>query len=142
MFYIIESLWILVNINQYENNNLLDYVKKFKETLNVVKSQLGMDFLYTFYKQSIIIPNMYQTIRANKNEEGRSREMDGVHIDESYWPIQIRNTPQWIVSHFSLGFNQSPKTIMLATDVLSNHKLDPKLCENKKSSCYKARNDN
>ena len=49
-----------------------------------MKSQLGTDFLYTFYKQSIIIPNMYQTIRANKNEEGRSREMDGVHIDESY----------------------------------------------------------
>ena len=37
------------------------------------------------------------------------------------------------VFQFSLGNNQYPKTIMTATYFLSNHKLDPKFYEKKKS---------
>jgi hypothetical protein len=38
------------------------------------------------------------------------------------------------VSQFSLGNDQYPKTIQMATDVLSNHRLDPKFFENQKKS--------
>ena len=47
------------------------------------------------------------------------------------------------VSQFSLGDDQYQKTIKISTDVLSNHRLDPKFFENKREKNYsdKARND-
>ena len=48
MISITESLRILVNISQYKNKNLLDYVKQFKQTRDVVKIHLGTEFLRNF----------------------------------------------------------------------------------------------
>ena len=40
------------------------------------------------------------------------------------------------VSQFSLGNGQFPNTVTISTDVLSNHKLDPKFYENKRNNRY------
>ena len=46
------------------------------------------------------------------------------------------------VSQFSLGNDQYPKTIMTATDVLSNHKIDPSYYDNQKKSRDRSRTHN
>ena len=48
MFYMIESLRILININRYENENVLEYFNRFKQTRDVAKIQLGTELLDTF----------------------------------------------------------------------------------------------
>ena len=40
------------------------------------------------------------------------------------------------VSQFSLGYDQYPKTIATATYILSNHRLYPKIYENKRDKHY------
>ena len=47
-FSMAESLRILININQYDDENILDLINRFKQKLDVVKTQLGMEFLDTF----------------------------------------------------------------------------------------------
>ena len=43
-----EALRRLINIIQYENDNILDYVKRFKQTRDVVKSRVGTELPDTF----------------------------------------------------------------------------------------------
>jgi len=45
------------------------------------------------------------------------------------------------VAQYSLGNDQYPKTVQMATDVLSNHRLDPKFFENQKKSRKRAQQD-
>ena len=43
-----EALRRLINIIQYENDNFIDHVKRFKQTRDVVKSRVGTELPDTF----------------------------------------------------------------------------------------------
>ena len=48
MFSMTEPQRRLINISEYENENLIDYDNRFKQTRDVVKNQVVTEFLDTF----------------------------------------------------------------------------------------------
>ena len=52
------------------------------------------------------------------------------NVDQNWYGSLMKNLSQ----QYSLDNNQYPKTITVATDVLSNHKLDQKYFDNKKKN--------
>ncbi len=138
-----EALTWLVNAKQMENEPLLDYVKHFKQLHNVVKSHLGTKILDIFTEQS----KEYQKLKDAKKETEMKEAAFNAWIaylfmrgsDQSKYGSIIKG----FNSQFSLGNDQYLKTIQMAMDVLSNHKLDTKFFENKqrKSNQLVARQD-
>ena len=47
-----EAMSRMLNIKQMENEGLLDYVKRFKESRNITKSHVGTDILDKFVENT------------------------------------------------------------------------------------------
>ena len=129
MLSITESLRQLSTINQYENKNLLDYIKWFKQTHDVLKSQLGTEFMDTFNQERY---------RTCTKQDGRIKmNKDTFKIWMAFLLMKVTVQYKYgtllegFLVHLSLVNYQYPKTITTATDVLSNHELHPKLYEKK-----------
>jgi hypothetical protein len=130
-----EALTRLVNLKQNENEQLLDYVKRFKQQRDVVKSYLGTKLLDTFVEQSEEYRNITAAQKATSTmkEEAFNAWMAYLLIrgcDQSKYGSLTKG----FILQYSLGNDQYPKTIQVATDVLSNHKLDAKFYENRKKN--------
>ena len=108
---------------QKEDENLIDYVTRFKSAKNVLKSHVGSEVLHKFIEHT----EDYRAANAAKQQEMK---------DESFnnWMafLLMRNSDQkkhgsltaGLSSQRSMGHNQCPKTIAAATDILANHKHD------------------
>ena len=48
----IDTLWRMINIKQFVNENLIEYAKRFKQTRDVMRSYIGTEFLEYFIVQS------------------------------------------------------------------------------------------
>ena len=46
------TLWRMINIKQFVNENLIEYVKRFKQTRDLMRSYIGTEFLEYFIVQS------------------------------------------------------------------------------------------
>ena len=127
-----DSLRRLVNIQQAESENLLDYVKRFKQTRDVAKSHLGTDMLDTFMTHT----EEYR----DATSDTKKKELQAKAFESWMAYLLIRGSDQAkygtltknFVSQYSLGNDQYPRTITTATDVLSNHRMDPKFYENQR----------
>ena len=118
-----------------EGEPLLDYVKRFKQMRDVTKSHLGNKMLDTFVKQS-------EDYRKLSDEEKQTTTMKEEMFSAWMAYLLIHGSDQskyglitkGFVSQYSLGNDQYPKTIQMATDVLSNHKIDAKYYDNQKQN--------
>ena len=146
-----DALARLINVKQYENETLLDYVKRFKQLRDVVKSQLGYNFLDGYVEHQADYPNAskFQDAEqeeskiktASEEDQAKQDEMKGKAFEQWMAYLLIRGSDQakygsllkGFVSQFSLENDQYPKTIATAIDVLSNHKIDPKFYENRRN---------
>ena len=92
---------IIIKINHYERNNLIEYVNRFKQTCDVVKSHVETEFLEIF----VIIYYEYHTYNTQDEQEQIKTllEIDGVPADESKWPIQICHSHQSICNPIFFG---------------------------------------
>jgi hypothetical protein len=127
-----EALTRLVNVKQADNEPLLDYVKRFKQLRDVTKSHIGTKLLYEFCEHQVDYKDL-TTDEGKKafKEEAFEAWMAYLLIrgsDQSKYGSLVKN----LVSQYSLGNDQYPKTITTATDVLSNHRLDARFFENQK----------
>src|SRR5210317_1239889 len=121
-----DGLTRLLNIKQQENEVLLDYVKRFKQTRDVTKSQIGTRLLDTFIE--------YQEDYVNETDDDEKKTMKTEAYEKwmAYLLIKGSDPTKYgmlqknLTSQFSLGNDQYPKTITATTDVLSNHKIDQK----------------
>ena len=43
-----DALWRMINIKQFVNENLVEYVKRFKQIRDVIRSYIGTEFLEYF----------------------------------------------------------------------------------------------
>jgi len=129
-----DALSRLVNVKQVDNEPLLDYVKRFKQLRDVVKSHLGTDILDTFTEHS----EAYKKLSDAK--EKATLKAEAFDSWMAYLMIQGSDQSKYgslvkgFISQYSLGNDQYPKTIQVATDVLSNHKLDAKFYENQQQN--------
>src|SRR5210317_344395 len=137
-----DGLTRLLNIKQQENEQLLDYVKRFKQTRDVTKSQVGTRLLDTFIE--------YQEEYVNETDDDEKKTMKTEAYEK--WmayllikgsdPMKYGTLQKNLISQFSLGNDQYPKTITAATDVLSNHKIDQKFYDKRTNNYNNNRNRN
>jgi hypothetical protein len=105
----------ILNLKQSENEGLLDCVKRFKESRDVMKSQVGTGILDKFVENTL-----------------EYRDESNGAFDRWMAYLLIRNSGQakygslsnGLVSQFSMQNNQYPKTCTTATDILSSHRFD------------------
>jgi len=126
-----DALSRLLTCRQYDNEQLLDYTKRFKQQRDVVKSYLGTSLLDHFIEHS----EEYR----DETDDAVKKTLKEDAFDRWMAYLLIKNCDQTkygtltktFVSQYSLGNDQYPKTIQAAIDALSNHKIDPKYWENK-----------
>ena len=128
-----DALTRLINVKQMDNEPLLDYVKRFKQLRDVVKGYLGTRILDTFIEQTEEYRKLSEAekLLTTAKEDAFNAWMAYLLIkgsDQSKYGSLIKG----FVSQYSLGNDQYPKMIQMATDVLSNHKLDQKYFDNLK----------
>ena len=121
-----EAVARIVNIKQMENEDLLDYVKRFKQARDITKSHVGTEILDTFVENTL----EYKSITG----ANRKAEMKRDAFERWMAFLLIRNSDQakyaslvnQLISQYSMGQDQYPKTITAATDVLNHHRWDKK----------------
>jgi hypothetical protein len=136
-----DALTRLTNTKQHDDEQLMDYVKRFKQLRDVMKSYLGTDLLDKFIEQGAEY--------REETDDTKKKKMKEEAFDAWMAYLLLRNSDQnrdgtlmkGFVSQYSLGNNQYPKTIQAATDAMSQHKLDPKYYENLKKLREKQRTD-
>ena len=109
---------------QKEDENLLDYVTRFKSAKNVLKSHVGKDVLHKFIEHTEEYRNELDTTKQ--------QTMKDESFDSWMAYLLMKNSDQkkygsltlGLSSQYSMGNNQYPKNITAATDILSNHKHD------------------
>ena len=118
-----EALMRTLNIKQLEQESHINYMKRFKQSRDVLKSHISGDILNKFVEN---LPEYRHSTMSGQQEiksEAFGRWM-------AY--MMIRNSDQakycsllnGMVSQFLMNNNQYPVDIRQATDILSNHKHD------------------
>jgi hypothetical protein len=70
----------MLNLKQSENKGLLDYVKRFKESSDIMKSHVGTDILDKFVENTLEYRDESSTT-LKKNERRSIRQVDGLLVD-------------------------------------------------------------
>jgi hypothetical protein len=126
-----DALGRFVNAKQQEKESLLDYIKRFKQLRDVVKSQMGNKFLDKFVEHLTTYQAAIPADQLIMKVEAYSKWMAYLLIRGSN-QTKYGSLMKGLVSQFSLGNDQYPKTIMTVAGVLSNHKLDQRYYNNQK----------
>jgi hypothetical protein len=115
----------MLNLKQSENEGLLDYVKRFKESLDIMKSHVRTHILDKFVENTLV---------EYRDESKTTLKKEMKHGALNRWMayLLLRNSDQAkygslsneLVSQFSMQNNQYPKACTTATDILSNHRFD------------------
>ena len=130
-----------LNARQQENEFLLDYVKRFKQLRDVVKTQIGTGVLDQYAERT----ESYKNAKNDDNErkEVKKNEWDKFtvyllmrSVDQNQYGTLLKNLSQ----QYSLSNNQYPKMIVVAMDVLSNHRIDQKFFDNRKKNQERMKN--
>jgi len=124
-------------LKQQDDEYLLDYVKRFKQLCDVVKSQVGTGVLNNYVERQ----DGYKKLTTDKARQDMKKDEWGKlmayllmrNVDQNRYSSLMKNLSQ----QYSLDNDQYPKTITAATDVLSNHKLDQKYFDNNKKNVEK-----
>jgi len=113
-----------MTLKQQENESLLDYSKRFKQSRDILKSHVGNDILDKFIENT---KEYHDETDTTKKEEMKTTAM-------SKWMsyLLMRNSDQkkygtlmnGMISQFSMGNNQFPEKLTVAIDILSNHRYD------------------
>jgi hypothetical protein len=119
-----EAISRMLNLKQSENEGLLDYVKRFKESRDIMKSHGGTDILDKFVENTLEY--------RDETDTTLKKEMKNGALDRGMAYLLICNSDQakygslsnGLVSQFSMQNNQYPRTCTTATDILSNHRFD------------------
>ena len=126
-----DSLIRFINIRQHDDEDLVDYVKRFKQHRDIVKSNIGTRFLDTFFENTKEYKNASATEKADI--KAKAFEYYCAYLlmrgaDRKKYDSLMKG----FTNQFLLGNDQYPKTITGATDVLSNHPFDPQYSKHMK----------
>ena len=86
-----------INGRQYDDEDLVDYVKRFKQQRDIVKSQLGKDFLHDFFKKTVDeeveLGVQLGTVSRDLNEELSHRypRLEWVESEQSNGGSRLQN---------------------------------------------------
>ena len=128
---LIEALTRWLNMKQHQDESLVDYIKRFKQNRDIVKSHLGTDFLDNFMSQT----TEYKEQKTSKSKEelknGAFGALNSYLILRNCDRDKYGSVIQGMESQYSMGHDQFPRQVTLATDILANHKFDSYKMNNK-----------
>ena len=121
---ITDAIRNIVNLRQKEDESLIDYTRRFKVARDVLKSQLGGPL--------ILAPVAKNISGYDPKDPDKVRECEEEAYQQWLSYVYVSNTDKakygtlisGLSSQFALGQDQYPKTIVSATNVLSNHRFD------------------
>ena len=119
-----EALLRFVNMKQSDNEGLLDYVKRFKQNRDVFKSHVGKHIFDEFIENSEEYRNASSDADKKKLKDEAFDQWCAYLTTQNSDQAKYGSLNKSLVSQFSMGIDQYPKTVTAATDVLSNHRFD------------------
>ena len=131
---IFDSIQLMINLKQKENESLQDYTKRFKTAQDVMVSHLGGPIYLLKY--------MEQMPGYDANDDDKVQACSDAAFKRFMAFTYLHNADQakygsllkGLRTQMSLGQNQYPKTITEANNVLSNHRFDSGSSKKGKSS--------
>jgi hypothetical protein len=121
----------ILNIRQMENEGLLEYIKRFKESRDIMKTHIRTDILNKFVENTKDYQDETDVDTKKEMKDGAFGKWMAYLLIRSSDQGKYRSLMNGLVSQFSIENNQYPKTIRAATDILSNHKHDRRGNQNK-----------
>ena len=119
-------------IKQWDNEDLLSYVKRFKQQRDILKSHIGKDILLTFIKKQEAYASETSATKKKELEEGAFEAWMAYQLlancDQSKYGSLLSD----LTTQYSLGQDVFPKTITAAVDALSNHYFDQRYFDERK----------
>ena len=126
---LMEAVARTLNIKQMENENLIDYVKRFKQARDILTSHIGSKVLDQFientpeHRAAIDDMDLPRATELKANAFGRWMAFLLLkNSDQSKYGSLLNG----LTSQYSMDNNQYPKTITAASDILAYHKHDAK----------------
>jgi hypothetical protein len=129
-----EAMIRMLNIKQQENEQLLDYIKRFKQFRDITKSHVGTDILDTFVENTREYRDESDAAAKKAMKVGAFNKWMSYLLLRNSDPNKYGSMINGLISQFSMGNNQYPRTITAATDILSNHRHDNWGTSNKKTN--------
>lgn len=129
---VIDSFRSLFRTRQKEDEDLVDYTRRFKSAKDVLES---------FYGSNLLLPKMIATDPRFDATSSSSFDECGKTASSRFYALLIlQNADQnkygtvlkGLESQYSLGVDQYPKTMVAAIQVLSDHTFDPAYAEAKR----------
>ena len=121
----------VVNVKQTENEKLLEYVKMFNKLRDVATNQLGREFFHKFMEMQIEYRELTDPQSQQDMKDSAMQRWMAYLLIRGSDQVKYGTLTKVFVSHYSLGSNQYPRSIITATRALSNHRIDPWYYENK-----------
>jgi hypothetical protein len=110
-----EAISRMLNIKQSENEGLLDYFKRFKESLDIMKSHIGTDILNKFVENTLEYHDAtYTTLKQGMKYGAFDRWMAYLLIHNSD-QAKYGSLSHGLVLQFSMKNNQYPNNCTTAT---------------------------
>jgi hypothetical protein len=127
-----EAISRMLNLKQSDNKGLLDYIKRFKESRDIMKSQVGTDILDKFVENTLEYRDESNTTMKKEMKDGAFNRWMAYLLIRNIDQAKYGSLPNGLVSQFSMQNNQYPKTCTTATDILSNDRFNNRGNSNKK----------
>ena len=119
-----DAMMHLFNMRQQEQEHFTDYVKRFKQSCDVLRSHMGSKWLDRFVENTEEYQNETQAKEQSKlKEQAFERFMAFVLLRNSD-EAKYQNLMNGLISKNSMENDQYPKPITTATDILANHRHD------------------
>ncbi|KAL7573431.1 hypothetical protein ACA910_013750 [Epithemia clementina (nom. ined.)] len=119
-----DAMMRLFNLKQQENEHLTDYVKRFKQSRDVLKSHMGTKWLEQFMEHTEEYQNESDTKKKDELKDQSFERFMAFMIMRNSDQAKYRSLTNGLVSQYSMENDQYPKTITAATDILANHRHD------------------
>jgi len=122
----------VVNMQQGENEELLSYVKRFKQQHDVFKAHVGTTVLDSFVTQQEDYKNETDAMKKQELQDGAFEAWMALLLLHDSDQAKYGTLMADLVTQYSLGNDQFPETISVTVDVLTHHKFDQKYYDRQK----------
>jgi hypothetical protein len=127
-----DALGRFYHTRQAQEEVLSDYYKRFKQEHDVLKSTLGTEFLNHFVESTADYKSASDAIERKALKDGAFEQWCAYQFLRNSDYNKYGSVMKSLVSQYSLGNDQYPRTLASAVDVLSNHRFDARYSENLK----------
>jgi hypothetical protein len=107
-----EAMSRMLNIKQIESEGLLDYVKRFKESGDIMKSHVGNNILDKFVKNTREYQDETDKLLQQNMKDGAYNKWMAYLLIQNSDQAKYGTVMNGLVSQFSIQNNQYPKMII------------------------------